>query len=514
MSKDIQDKIKENKSYWFPYQLEWLNDKSIVKIWEKSRRIGATFAQSYEDFNDIIRGTYKDVWFSSTDEDAGKEYLDYVEKWVKLFQAKAKNMGYSVIDKESDIKATVVEFSNGGRINVLSSNPKNFRGKGGKVVLDEFALHEEQDELWAAAAPCIIHGGAIRVLSTHWDKRCMFWNLIHNMPHVEATKHRTSIYNAIEQGLHKRLFELGKTNKNEKEYIDWLRYTIALTEEKWNREFLLNPVDSTQALVVRNWDDTSPDGNARNTRYVPYIPKKYSPIDRDEEVDLYITCDFNAAPNCWEIAQVTDKITNGKYDIDERGERVKDKVYFIDEFCMDMYTEDLIKVVLDKYGTHPSRIVVMGDAAGHQKNSASRKTNFKLIENELIKRGYLPESQGRKRGKRYTIRTPKSNSIKLERFSAWNKMVFDPESKERRIIIDKERCQRLNYNCLELQLIAGSSDYYEPSVNMIQKYPDMKFLGHPFDAASYLVDYMFHISKEKLPREKQKRRTRESSFSY
>lgn len=503
----IEKNIKESDDYWFPYQKEWLNDKSVVKIWEKSRRIGATFVQSYEDFMDITQGVYKNVWFSSTDEDAGKEYLDYVEKWVKLYQAKAKLLGSVVIDKDSDVKATVIEFSNNGRINVLSSNPKNFRGKGGKVILDEFALHEDQAELWAAAAPCIIHGGAIRVMSTHWDKKCMFWNLIHHMPQVEASKHRTSIYDAVRQGLHKRLLDLGKTYKEEKQYLDWLRYTIALTDDKWEREFLLNPVQNTEALVVRNWDDLSSDGNVRNLKYIPYIPKAYSPLGRDEEIDLIITCDFNAAPNCWEVLQITDKIKDGKYVLDEREDRVKDKYYFIDEFCCDMYTEDLIKVVMDKYCGHPSRIVIMGDSHGNDKNAASRKTNFKLIENEMLRRGFLPESNGRKRGKRYIIKVPKSNSSRLERFASWNKCVYNTETKERRIIVDRANCPRLNYNCQELKLIPNTSDYYEPSLTMIQRYPEMRFLGHPFDAGSYSVDYFEHIYKDKQPKKRKEKST-------
>ena len=80
------------------------------------------------------------VWFSSADESAAKEYIDYCEKWVKFFHAVAKVRGEMVIDNEKDIKALVIEFSNGTKIHALSSNPKSFRSKGGKVVLDEFAF--------------------------------------------------------------------------------------------------------------------------------------------------------------------------------------------------------------------------------------------------------------------------------------------------------------------------------------------------------------------------------------
>ena len=62
-----------NEAYFLPYQQRWLKDKSRFKIWQKSRRIGATYCQSYEDVRDCVEGTVKKVFFSSADESAGKE---------------------------------------------------------------------------------------------------------------------------------------------------------------------------------------------------------------------------------------------------------------------------------------------------------------------------------------------------------------------------------------------------------------------------------------------------------
>jgi phage FluMu gp28-like protein len=31
------------KKYFLPYQAAWLADEARIKVWEKSRRIGATF---------------------------------------------------------------------------------------------------------------------------------------------------------------------------------------------------------------------------------------------------------------------------------------------------------------------------------------------------------------------------------------------------------------------------------------------------------------------------------------
>ena len=73
---------------FLPYQIKWLKDKSQIKIWRKSRRIGATYVQAFEDVIDAltlkIRGKVCDVWFSSADITAAKEYIMYCEYWAKL----------------------------------------------------------------------------------------------------------------------------------------------------------------------------------------------------------------------------------------------------------------------------------------------------------------------------------------------------------------------------------------------------------------------------------------------
>lgn len=43
------------KPYFLPYQQEWLADSSRMKIAEKSRRIGWTYTQAYEDVRDAAK---------------------------------------------------------------------------------------------------------------------------------------------------------------------------------------------------------------------------------------------------------------------------------------------------------------------------------------------------------------------------------------------------------------------------------------------------------------------------
>ena len=102
--------MSNKPSFFLPYQTRWLNDKSKIKIWEKSRRIGATYVQSYEDVVDCVKKKVPAVWFSSADESAAREYIFYCKQWANLFNVVAKDLGEQVIDSDKDIKAYVISF--------------------------------------------------------------------------------------------------------------------------------------------------------------------------------------------------------------------------------------------------------------------------------------------------------------------------------------------------------------------------------------------------------------------
>ena len=237
-------------NYFLPYQLRWLNDNSKIKIWEKSRRIGATYVQSYEDVRDCINRKVPAVWFSSADESAAKEYIDYCEQWVKIFHMSAKRLGEVIIDSEKDIKALVIEFKNGTKIHALSSNPKGFRSKGGKVVLDEFAFHNNAEELWKAARPCVTWGYPLRILSTHNGQNCLYYKFIDqvNKGQLKWSLHKTPIQVAVSEGLVDKIYQRD-TTKDEQE--SWMKneQDNCFDEYTWLQEYCCVAVDEACAFL-------------------------------------------------------------------------------------------------------------------------------------------------------------------------------------------------------------------------------------------------------------------------
>lgn len=236
-------------SYFLPYQVEWLKDKSRIKVWEKSRRIGATYVQSYEDVEDCVFKRVKKVWFSSADESAAKEYIDYCATWAKLYDMGARELGEVVINKEKDIKALTIEFANGTKIHALSSNPKAFRSKGGKVVLDEFGHHEDQVAMWKAAKPSIMWGDPLRILSTHNGKG-LFFKFVESVKKKKLnwSLHTVDIFTAVKQGLVSKILGHKATEQEEKEWLD-NEHKDAFDEITWLEEYCCQAQDEGDAFI-------------------------------------------------------------------------------------------------------------------------------------------------------------------------------------------------------------------------------------------------------------------------
>lgn len=160
--------------YFLPYQQRWINDESTLKIYEKSRRIGITYATSYRCVRKCLRqpeGSSFVQWVSSRDALTAKEFVtDYVAKWCREANAVAKGLkgdNVEVVDEKHAITAFVVQFKNGSRICSLSSNPLAFAGKGGDILIDEMDLHENQTTLYSMAYPCITWGDQLEIVSAY-----------------------------------------------------------------------------------------------------------------------------------------------------------------------------------------------------------------------------------------------------------------------------------------------------------------------------------------------------------
>ena len=198
-----------------PYQSAWIADDSDLKVAEKSRRVGLTWAEASD--NVLVAAKAKqaggmNVYYIGYNMDMAIEYIEACAMWAKIFNEVAGEIeeGEEVFKDGNDdkaIKTYTIRFASGFRIVALSSRPANLRGKQGVVVIDEAAFHGQLDELLKAALALLIWGGKVRVISTHDGDQNPFNELINEIRAGgrKGKVHRITFKEAVAQGLFGRV---------------------------------------------------------------------------------------------------------------------------------------------------------------------------------------------------------------------------------------------------------------------------------------------------------------------
>ncbi len=252
--------------YFLPYQAKWIQDPSRLRICEKGRQIGMSYADSYDSVMKAATTDGKDVWVTSRDEIQARQYIVYCKRWANVAKFAAEDLGMQAVLSD-DGKATqmqVLRFASGFNIYALSSNPDALAGKTGHVKIDEFALHKLQREIYAVAKPVIQWGGTLSVLSTHRGVATVFNQRIidikeHGNP-MGWSLHTIPIQRAVEDGIVEKIDEAtgGKLTAEYKASGStwtlrewWLAKQRAecIDEEQWQQEYCCVPADEATAFI-------------------------------------------------------------------------------------------------------------------------------------------------------------------------------------------------------------------------------------------------------------------------
>jgi phage FluMu gp28-like protein len=194
-----------------PYQQAWAADQAPVKVCEKSRRVGLSWAEAGDcalSAGSVAEAGGMDAWYVGYNQDMAKEFIRDVADWARQYNLVAGEVQEEYLkDEDKDILTFVVRFASGFRVTALSSRPSNLRGKQGIVIIDEAAFHEQLEELLKAAFALLIWGGRVRIISTHNGTDNPFNELILD---IRAGKkpyslHRIEFREAVAQGLYRRI---------------------------------------------------------------------------------------------------------------------------------------------------------------------------------------------------------------------------------------------------------------------------------------------------------------------
>lgn len=221
-----------------------------------------------------------------------------------------------------------------------------------------------------------------------------------------------------------------------------------LYDKSYYEMFVLGKTgDYNSNLVVKDFTD-------ENVKEIKYQPN----------MDLYISCDFNVDPMAWVLAHKTD-----------------DKVFYFDELVLEnTTTAKTCEEFYARYPNHKAKIIVNGDASGDNRSCTSEYTNYVIIKKKLQSFGYDVE-----------IKIKGFNPPIKNRVAAFNAKVRNANGDVGLYISPK--CEKLLYNVYNLRYQEGSSRIDVPTYTQIKQMKELKFLSHPFDAASYLVDFYWPI---------------------
>jgi len=144
----------------------------------------------------------------------------------------------------------------------------------------------------------------------------------------------------------------------------------------------------------------------------------------------------------------------------------------------------ILTQLYSRYSSHKGDIIINGDASGDNRSANSEFTNYVIMKNKLAAFGF----------KNVSVQIKSFNPPIKNRVAAWNAKINNTGDEIGIYISPK--CKWLIYNIENLKYKEGTSLIDLPSHTQIKNNKNLKFLGHPFDAASYLIDFYWPVRLE------------------
>lgn len=247
------------------HQASWIADESDLKICEKGRRTGVTFAEALD--CTLIAAAQRsaggqNVFYIGDTKPKGREFIGYAAHFAKVVAKEMLTIEDGIFfDQKADgstqaISSFIIRFASGFRIEALSSRPENIRGLQGTVVIDEAAFHRDVRNVLDAVNALLIWGGRIRVISSHNGVSSPFNELIKE---ARAGKNPFSIHtysfgDAVKNGLYKRVCLIKGdewTQEKEDKWEAQIRASYGTRTAKMRQELDAIPAEAEGAAMTR-----------------------------------------------------------------------------------------------------------------------------------------------------------------------------------------------------------------------------------------------------------------------
>ena len=216
------------------HQKAWIEDASPLKLAEKGRRTGITFAEALD--TTLIAAAAKSAGGDSTyyigdTKDKGLEFISTCANFARHVAKEFLTIDEFLFDdvqpdgSSKQIAAYRIRFASGHVVVALSSNPANIRGLQGRVIIDEAAFHRNVAAVIDACNALLIWGGVIRIISTHNGNLNPFNELIKETRagQYDYSIHTITFDDAVENGLYERVCLMRGWEPSPEGKAEWYR---------------------------------------------------------------------------------------------------------------------------------------------------------------------------------------------------------------------------------------------------------------------------------------------------
>lgn len=288
----MSTKINTPKDLLLGYQRKWVDDMSRFKMGLWARQTGKDFSSSEEAIEDCLEKALRSSKTEWTVFAAGErqaiESMNKAKDWAEAYKIAIEDFIEERNSVEALLKSAEIRFGGGPVIRALPANPDTARGYSSNIIITEFDFIERQQEFWRAIYPIItnpLRGGEkkLRIITTPNGKNRMGYKLWTG--NNSYSKHKVTIYDAVEQGLPVNIEEL-------KAGLD--------DPDGWAQEYLCEFIDTAAILLPYELISTCESEEATEAlRHAPYQSENplFCGIDIGRKHDLTV---------CWTLEKIGD----------------------------------------------------------------------------------------------------------------------------------------------------------------------------------------------------------------
>ncbi|MED5550048.1 MAG: hypothetical protein VX529_11885 [Pseudomonadota bacterium] len=265
------------------HQRDWLADQAPLKLAEKGRRTGITFAEALDSTLTAMAAKSAGgdhTYYIGDTKDKGLEFVAVAARFAKTVAKELLDVEEFVFTdvqedgSSKDIAAYRIRFASGHQIVGLSSNPANIRGLQGRVVIDEAAFHRNVAAVIDACNALLIWGGTIRIISTHNGDLNPFNELIKEsrQGQYDYSIHTITFDDAVANGLYERVCLIRgwtATPEGKDEWYRRVRKSYGSRVEAMREELDAIPREGDGVLLPLAWIEACSTTDYKVVRWEP-----------------------------------------------------------------------------------------------------------------------------------------------------------------------------------------------------------------------------------------------------